>query len=345
MTTELQPFRTNFSSLVIADLGGRPITLGGLVAALLILVVAWFVARLIAAGIRRVRTRVGESRGSLYIVEKLGSYGAIIAGVSFALSTLGLDLSSFTVFAGAIGVGVGLGLQGVVKEFVSGLVLIFDRLLNVGDYVELSDGSVRGLVAEIGPRATRIRTNDMVDIIVPNSKFIDERFVNWTMRGQTRRIHIPFSVAYGADKSRVRDVVLAAAREVPFTLPDEGVRRNQVWMVGFGDSALNFELVVWPTLEAVKRPAAMQAAYIWAIEDALRHAGIEIPFPQRDIRVRSVLGREGDAGLAVLGVPVGSERERIKEAGRAPSFNDAAEDLMKEDELHANIAPTAANAK
>lgn len=342
MTAELQPLRTNISSLVIADLGGRPITLGGLVAALVILVVAWLVARLIAGGLYRVRTRLGEGGGVLYIVEKLGSYGVIIAGASLALSTLGLDLSSFAVFAGAIGVGVGLGLQGIVKEFVSGLVLIFDRLLNVGDYVELADSSVRGLVAEIGPRATRIRTNDMVDILVPNSKFIEERFVNWTMRGQTRRVHIPFSVAYGEDKSRVRDAVLTAAREVSFTLPDDGVRRNQVWLVGFGDSALNFELVVWPTLEAVKRPAAMKAAYIWAIEDALRRAGIEIPFPQRDIRLRSVLGREGDAGLVVLGASVSPEGERTKEIGRAPNFNDAAKDLTEPDESREDAPPTAA---
>jgi len=342
MTAELQPLRTNISSLVIADLGGRPITLGGLVAALVILVVAWLVARLIAGGLCRVRTRLGEGGGALYIVEKLGSYGVIIAGASLALSTLGLDLSSFAVFAGAIGVGVGLGLQGIVKEFVSGLVLIFDRLLNVGDYVELADSSVRGLVAEIGPRATRIRTNDMVDILVPNSRFIEERFVNWTMRGQTRRVHIPFSVAYGEDKSRVRDAVLTAAREVSFTLPDDGVRRNQVWLVGFGDSALNFELVVWPTLEAVKRPAAMKAAYIWAIEDALRRAGIEIPFPQRDIRLRSVLGREGDAGLVVLGASLSPGGERTKEIGHAPNFNDAAKDLTELDASREDAPPTAA---
>src|SRR5215469_7178904 len=191
MTAELQPLRTNISSLVIADLGGRPITLGGLVAALVILVVAWLVARLIAGGLCRVRTRLGEGGGALYIVEKLGSYGVIIAGASLALSTLGLDLSSFAVFAGAIGVGVGLGLQGIVKEFVSGLVLIFDRAMNVGDFVELEEGK-RGVVQEIGPRAVRVRTNDDIDITIPNSKFIEGPVVNWTLHDQGRRISIPF---------------------------------------------------------------------------------------------------------------------------------------------------------
>ena len=156
---------------------------------------------------------------------------------------------------------------------------------------------VRGEVMEIGARATRIKSNDNIDILVPNSRLIEERFINWTLEGQTRRIHVPFSVAYGADKALVRDVVIAAAKGISATLPDDGGGRTQVWLVGFGDSALNFELVVWPTLEAVKRPATMHAAYTWAIDDALRAAGIEIPFPQRDIRLRSMFGREGDAGL------------------------------------------------
>ncbi|HEV2362899.1 MAG TPA: mechanosensitive ion channel domain-containing protein [Caulobacteraceae bacterium] len=324
---------TEILSTVIANLGGRPITLGGLIASLAILVGTWLIARLLVTGVKRLRGRMAGGGASLYIVEKLGSYGVVVVGAGFALSTLGLDLSSLAVFAGALGVGVGLGLQGVVKEFVSGLVLIFDSVLKVGDYVELPGGEVRGLVAEIGPRATRIRNNDMVDVFVPNSKLIEERFVNWTMHGQTRRIHIPFSVAYGVDKAKVRDAVIAAARTVPFTLPDEGARRTQVWMVGFGDSALNFELLVWPTLEAVKRPAAMQAAYVWAIEDALRQAGIEVPFPQRDVRVRAVMGREGDAALAALGLkarPSEAAEGRKGTGGETP--NDAARDLLESDE-------------
>jgi small-conductance mechanosensitive channel len=316
-------------SIVIADLGGRPITLGGVVASLAILIAVWVAARLVTTGFRRIRGRLPDGGASLYIVEKLGGYTIIVAGVTFALSTLGINLSSLAVFAGALGVGVGLGLQGVVKEFVSGLVLIFDSVLNVGDFVELpGSGGVRGLVAEIGPRATRIRTNDMVDILIPNSKLVEERFVNWTLRGETRRIHIAFSVAYGADKACVRDAVLAAAKSVPFTLPDEGARRTQVWMVGFGESSLNFELLVWPTLDAVKRPAAMQAAYTWAIEDALRAQGIEMPFPQMDLRLRSVLGREGDSGLEALGLAAAPKAAKAKETA---SVNDAARDLLEPD--------------
>lgn len=291
------------------------------------MVVAFAASRLLVRLMSRLRVRIGGNGAAIYILEKLGSYGIIIFGALFALSSLGVNLSTLAVFAGALGVGVGLGLQGVVKEFVSGLVLLFDSIISVDDYIELS--SVRGVVMEIGARATRIKNNDNIDILVPNSRLIEERFINWTLQGETRRIHIPFSVAYGSDKALVRDVVIAAARTIPATLPDTSQHRTQVWMVGFGDSALNFELVVWPTLEAVKRPAALHAAYTWAIDDALRSAQIEIPFPQRDIRLRSLFGREGDAGLEAIGQkPVARD---VPVAETSHGRNDAAHDLLRPD--------------
>ena len=242
-----------------------------------------------------------------------------------------MNFSSLAVFAGAIGVGVGLGLQGVVREFVSGLVLIFDNALHVGDFIELSGGA-KGEVLSIGARATHVRTNDGVDMLVPNSHLIDNTIINWTLRGATRRIHVPFGVAYGADKEKVRDAVLTAAHKLPFTLPDEGARKTQVWLTGFGDSALNFELVVWPNLDAVKRPASMQAAYNWAIEDALRQAEIEIPFPQMDVRLRSLFGvEEQDARKALkLASEDGEEKKR---PSKKASRNDAAEDALHPREL------------
>ena len=305
--------------------GGSTISVGGLLAACVIIAVAGVAARMVSAGFRKLRGRAAAGRSSLYIFDRLATYGVVVVGVFVALSTLGINLTSLAVFAGAIGVGLGFGLQGVVREFVSGLVLIFDRHTNVGDYIELEDGS-RGEVIEIGPRATRLKTNDNVDIIIPNSKLTDNPVINWTLRGDTRRIHVPFSAAYGSDKTKVREVVLQAAREVPFTLPDTPTRRTQVWLTGFGDSSLNFELVVWPTLDAVKRPASMQAAYTWAIEDALTRASIEIPFPQMDVRLRSLFGREEEKALTALRLERPPETQPPEEI--PPSRNDAAEDLM-----------------
>jgi len=271
----------------------------------------------------RLRTREGSA--ALYLAEKLLSYGLVVFGLIAGLSTLGLDLSSIAVFAGAIGIGLGLGLQGIVKEFVSGLVLISDRAVHIGDYVELPDGT-RGVVQEIGPRATRIRNNDNVYLLIPNSMLIENTVINWTLRGETRRIHVPFQVAIGADKEKVRECVLAAARDVPFTLPETDQRRTQVWLVGYGDSALKFELIVWPTLEAVKRPKAMNAAYTWAIDDALRGAGIEIPYPQRDLRIRALFGEEGDEARETLRL---EQRTSVVAPSPATSVNDAADDLLR----------------
>ncbi len=314
----------------LVGLGNISVTVGGLAAGLVIFLIALVLARLVSRSIRRIRERSSHrTTAALYLLEKLASYGLVIVGVIAGLSAAGLNLSSLAIFAGAIGIGIGLGLQGVVKEFVSGLFLIFDRMVSVGDYIEL-DGDVRGAIVEIGPRASRIRTNDNVNIIVPNSKLIEDRVTNWTLKGDTRRIHVPFSVAYGADRGKVRDAVLAAARNSPFTLPETDVRKSQVWLVGFGESGLDFELLVWPTQDAVKRPAGMHAAYTWLIADALDAAGVEIPFPQTDLRLRSVFGREGDDALRVLGL----DHERASATDRkapapAPTTNDAAEELLR----------------
>lgn len=321
---------TGILSAKLVDIGGTPITLAGLLLAVAILVASIVLSRLSVRLIARVRKRRREGFAALYILEKLTGYGIAIIGVVFALSSMGLNLSSFTVFAGALGVGAGLGLQGVVKEFVSGIVLLFDRTLRVGDFVELpTTPHVRGVVWEIGARATCIRTNDNLDVFVPNSRFIEERFANWTLDNQTRRIHVPFSVAYGADKAKVREVVIAAAKALPFTVSDNDSRRTQVWMTNFGDSALNFELVVWPTVEAAKRPSAMQAAYTWAIDDALRAAGIEVPFPQRDLHIRSVFTREGEAAFTALGY-----KPKAVEAPEPPmpARNDAVQETLRPEE-------------
>lgn len=322
MQTELE----GLEEFILFTIGRTPVTLGGVIAGALVILVAFVVAWVAAQGLRRVRARARYGSAALYIVEKLVTYGVVIIGLVAGLSTVGLDFSSLAIFAGAVGVGVGLGLQGVVKEFVSGLVLIFDRVVNIGDYVEL-EGGQRGQVQEIGPRATRIRNNDNIDIIVPNSHLIEGTLVNWTLHGATRRIHIPFSVAYGADKEKVRDAVLAAARALPFAMPESEAHKSQVWLVGFGDSALNFELLVWPDLNAAKRPNAMLAAYTWAIDDALRAASIEIPYPQQDLRIRSLFGHEGEGALEALGLKTPSAQQPA-EAPQA-TVNDAAEDVVR----------------
>ncbi|MDI7773857.1 mechanosensitive ion channel domain-containing protein [Asticcacaulis sp. EMRT-3] len=293
---------------------------------LIVIALAFVGARVASHLFQRARARARTVSASIYVFEKLVSYGLILLGFMLALSVSGINITSLAVFAGALGVGVGLGLQGIVKEFVSGLVIIFDPHLDIGDFIQI-DEARRGEIMEIGPRATRLRTNDGMSIVIPNSALIENQVINWTFKGATRRIHVPFGVAYGVDKAKVRECVLQAARGVSFTLPDTDQRRTQVWLTGFGDNSLNFELVVWPTPESVRRPASLMAAYNWAIEDALRAEGIEIPFPQRDLHVRSLFGLTEEDALKSLGL---KSSQTKKPEAILPSTNDAARDLHTE---------------
>ena len=209
------------------------------------------------------------------------------AAIVIAMSTLGINLTALTVFGGALGVGIGFGLQSIFSNFISGIIILFERSVKVGDFIELQSG-VTGLVKEINIRSTLITTNDNVDILVPNEEFIKAQVTNWTLRDARRRMRIGFGVAYGTDKELVKKAALEAADEVPWTFTGIPGREPQVWLVGFGDSSLDFELVVWLSEEAVKKPARVKADYYWALHTALYKYEIEIPFPQRDINFRNV---------------------------------------------------------
>ena len=255
---------------------------GGVLAAIL-LWLASASARLIQRRIQR-STRLTPSVQSL--IAQAIRLALLFIAASVALNAVGLDLTTLTVFSGAVGIGVGFGLQSVFSNLVAGIIMLFERSVKVGDFVEI-EGGTTGEVREINIRSTLITTNDNIDVLVPNSEFVSKRVTNWTLREAVRRAHIPFGVAYGTDKDLVRKAGLEAAAIVPHGLRGLRAREADVWLVGFGDSSLNFELVVWLNSDAVKRPAKVVADYNWAIESALKKYGIEIPFPQRDLHIRS----------------------------------------------------------
>jgi small-conductance mechanosensitive channel len=280
--------------------GDISVSVGGVVGAGLTLVLVWVLSRVISRAFdRHAAQRDVRTRAAIYTISRLAKYGLYTVGALLALGFLGIPTSRFAVLAGAVGVGLGFGLQAIFSNFVSGIILLFERSLRVGDFVELESG-LHGEVRDINIRATLISTNDNIDILVPNSEFVTGRVVNWTHGEVTRRLRIPFGVAYGTDKELVKKAALEAAAEVPFTIALEGPRKPQVWLVEFGESSLGFELVVWLTADATKRPSAVRAAYTWALETALCKYSIEIPYPQRDLNVRSVFGLRGESALAWL---------------------------------------------
>jgi len=269
-------------------LGETQVTAGRLIGLVVIVVAVWWFASLVETGVRRVALRGdvhAKSTPAVYAWSRVLRYSVWIVGTLVGLGYIGFDLTNLALFGGAIGVGIGFGLQNVFSNFISGIIILLERTLKVGDFVDLQSG-VQGTVREIGLRYTRVTTNDDVDVIVPNSEFINGRVTNWTYENQMRRLHIPFGVAYGSDKQRVKAAGLRAARKVNGDAEEPG-READVWLVGFGDSSLNFELVVWVGPQRVARPGFTQAEFLWTIEDELRAEGIEIPFPQRDLHVRS----------------------------------------------------------
>lgn len=271
--------------------GDTPVTALSFAQFLVIVLACWWVA----FWLNRILYRIGNKRGdeklpAYYIVGRLVYYGIILFGFLYALTAVGIDFTNFALVAGALAIGLGFGLQSIVNNFVSGLILLFERSIKVGDFIELQDQvkgrSLWGEVKEINVRATIISDNDNVDIVIPNSEFINTKMMNWTLKEPQRRMRYPFRVAYGTDKELVREAVLEAAEALPHTLKGIPGRNPAVWLTDFKEFYYEFELVVWLTARAVKRPNGVRAAYMWAIDTALRENNIEIPVPQREHRFR-----------------------------------------------------------
>ena len=278
---------TDLTGATLFSVGGAPVTAGDIVQALFILLIGFLLSRSIRYAIRRfgAKESVG-TQASLYTLSRLTHYTIIVLAVLIALGSIGLDFSNLALVAGALSVGIGFGLQSIVNNFVSGLVILFERSLRVGDYIELDTG-LTGTVKAINVRSTLINTNDNIDIVVPNSEFVTTRLTNWTLGERILRVRIPFGVAYGTDKELVRKAAIEATEAVPYTLTHMRGREPDVWLVDYGDNSLNFLLLVWVNREGARRPTRTRAAYLWALETKFQEYGVEIPFPQRDLHLRS----------------------------------------------------------
>jgi small-conductance mechanosensitive channel len=267
--------------------GEREVSLYKIIKAGVLAMVLIWIASVLSSFIQgRVRRAQSLTPSAQTLIGHAVRIGLLFAAIIMALNVIGIDLTALAVFSGAIGIGIGFGLQAIFSNLVAGIIMLFEGGIKVGDFVDLDQG-LTGEGKEIGIRATRVTTNDNVNILVPNSEFINNRVTNWTLREGFRRMRFSFGVAYGTDKDLVRKAALEAAEDVPHQLMGTGARAPEVWLTGFGDSSLDFELVVWLAPEAVKRPGRVNADYTWALETALTKYGIEIPFSQRDLHFRS----------------------------------------------------------
>lgn len=223
--------------------------------------------------------RSGMRLGVRQALASAAQYGLLLLGLMVALQTAGLDLTTVKFLAGALGLGVGFGLQNIVNNFVSGLIILLEQPIKIGDRIEI--GGVIGQVVEINARSTTIVTNDNIAFLVPNSKLISENLINWSYNDDKVRFKVPFTVAYRSDPKLVETLLLEAARECSDVLQDP---EPTVRLMSFGDSGIHFELRVWTSL-LMHRPGQLLSAINLAVLRRFRARGVEIPFPQRDVRL------------------------------------------------------------
>lgn len=252
----------------------------------LLIGVFWFSSRTKRFLFNRFLVKSGLDRSLQYAIAQIVSNLVLVIGIFLVLENTGIHLGALTVFAGAVGVGVGFGLQNIASNFISGLVILAERPITIGDRIEVA--GVTGQVQQIRARSTVIVTNDNISMIVPNSKFIDSPVTNWTYGDPRVRFRVPIGVAYGSDVNKVREALIAAGRSTAHVLDDPA---PSVFLTKFGESSIDFELVVWSS-EMSHRPSRFKSDLNFAIEEKLREAGIEIPFPQRDVRIRGGSVRE-----------------------------------------------------
>src|SRR5436305_2306243 len=246
----------------------------------LLIAVFWISSRTKRFLFNRFLVNSGLDRALQYAIAQIIANVVLVVGVLIVLENTGIHLGALAVFAGAVGVGVGFGLQNIASNFISGLVILAERPITIGDRVEVA--GIAGQVEHIRARSTVIRTNDNIMMIVPNTKFIDSPVTNWTYGDRRVRFRIPVGVAYGSDVPTVRDALLCVANKNPHTLKEPA---PDVFLEQFGDNSIGFKLMVWSS-EMSDRPSRYRSELNFAIAEKFRELGIEFPFPQRDLHIR-----------------------------------------------------------
>ncbi len=279
-----------FITQPIFSINQTQISIFKLFVALLIFIIGFILGALYKRKIKNMTyNRRSFTTSTRTLLANMGYYFIILIAFFIALNVLGIKLSSLAFVAGALSVGIGFGLQNIVSNFVSGLILMFERSIKIGDYIQLDD-DLRGYVSDIRMRSTTVSTNENIDVIIPNQKLIENNVINWTMSDNIRRFSIPFGVAYGTDAHKVIDLVTEAVlhSELKEDIFENKQRQTRVIMTEMADSSVNFELLVWVRGDELHKPKRTASAFLIVIYDALNNNNIEIPFPQRDLHIRTV---------------------------------------------------------
>jgi small-conductance mechanosensitive channel len=279
----------DFFSAPLFAFNEQPISLSSLLKALILVTLGVISGRFYKRWVARAGRRWPDmSQMSIRLASNIGYYLIIIVTLIITLGSIGIDMSSISLIAGALSIGIGFGLQTVVSNFIAGIILMFERTIRIGDTIELSD-TLRGRVTDMRIRSTTIKTFDNIDIVVPNSSFIQNNVINWTLEDISRRLHIPFGVAYGTKVEDVQQAILEELAQSRLTyIKDDETRKPEVWMVAMNSSSVDFELLVWVEWLNALRPNALRSDFMILIYNALYKHGIRIPFPQLDLYVKQM---------------------------------------------------------
>jgi small-conductance mechanosensitive channel len=269
-----------FLETPLFKLGEAQITLLVVLYFLLLLILLAYISGKGKKIVNGVLARRGVDLGIREATGSIVRYLMLFIGLLIILQTVGIDLTALSILTGAVGLGIGFGLQNIASNFVSGIIILFERPVRIGDRIAV--GNVEGDVVRIGARSTSVLTNDNIDIIIPNSKLITENVVNWTHNERKVRFRIPVSVAYASDVRRVEQALLEAAKDVYEVLE---VPAPAVRFISFGENGLDFELRAWTTT-LVHRSGKFTSELNFAIHDKFKEYDIEVPYPQRDVHIR-----------------------------------------------------------
>ncbi|WP_215223157.1 mechanosensitive ion channel family protein [Echinicola shivajiensis] len=271
-----------FLEYVIITLGESKLTIGGIIA----IAVSIFILLIVTEWIRKfivnkLLVRYNMNIGTRQSVGTIIRYVLLISGFVIIVQNSGIDLSALGILAGALGVGIGFGLQNITNNFISGLIILFEQPIKVGDRIEVAD--VNGDVIKISARSTMVVTNDNISVIVPNSQFIDSPVINWSHNDRNIRFNFPVGVSYKEDPQKVKTILMEVATN------NEGVLTKpspDVLFTDYGDNSINFNLRVW-TSDYINRPNVLKSQLYYEIFRRFNEEGIEIPFPQRDLHLKS----------------------------------------------------------
>jgi small-conductance mechanosensitive channel len=269
-------------SFPLFSIGSSVFSLWIIAKAGLILVIFLYATRLLCSWLNyRIYPSMKVESGTAYAIDTFLRYFMLIIGVFISLEIVGFDFRALMVFAGAIGIGLGLALQGMASNLISGFAIIFGGKIRRGDWLEV--GETMGAVTDIDLRATKVKTRDNIEYIIPNADLMANTIVNYTLSSPVIRIDVPFGVSYASDPRKIEQLVLETAEKEPAVMVS---KKPQLRLVGYGDNSIDFQLLIWIDVRKTARRGVRSKLY-FALFETFSREGIEIPFPQQDVHFRS----------------------------------------------------------